>query len=205
MPDEEKRPPPYLRYAFHNLYNYGVLGGVAAATLLTQQWWMAIVGGGLEALWLMLAPDSRLLRHFWFDKVHAGRVTEDAARLRGQVLAALPAEDRARVAALEQKRSTLQALQRESDAVTARLLDGELAKIDKLAGGFVDLLVASRRYRNYLATLDLDRLDKDIRASERSLETVRDADQRKLLQKNLDVLLTRRDRIVEIRRFTVQA
>ena len=35
--------------------------------------WLRLCGAGVEALWMLFAPDSRLLRKLWFDK----RFTEE--------------------------------------------------------------------------------------------------------------------------------
>src|SRR5205823_9717778 len=83
----------YFKYAFHNLYNYTLLAGVGAAALLTQNWWLAVVGGGLEALWMVFAPDSRAMRKLWFDKVHADKLTEKENAEKNRVLQGLPAPD----------------------------------------------------------------------------------------------------------------
>ena len=77
-PSEEKPRPPYFRYAFKNPYNYAIMGGFASAAVLTGNWWLGLFGAGVEALWLLFAPDSRLLRKLWFDKRWATEL--DAAR-----------------------------------------------------------------------------------------------------------------------------
>src|SRR5262245_41120445 len=77
---------PYRKYAFHNVYNYTLMGGVATATLLTQNWWLGIVGAGMEVLWVVFAPDSPLLQRLVFDKVHDKKLAEIAAKQRKEIL-----------------------------------------------------------------------------------------------------------------------
>src|SRR5262245_41146999 len=105
--DPVGKPPPYYKYAFHNIYNYTLLGGVAATALLTQNWWLGVLGGGLEALWMLFAPDSKLLRHAWFDKVHQAKLDVEGQAARNRLLAGLSEEDRVRIEALEAKREQI--------------------------------------------------------------------------------------------------
>src|SRR5262245_29039116 len=63
MPDKSARTAGvYARKLFNNVYNYTLLGGVTAASALTGDWWLLAVGVGLEALWMLYAPDSELVR-----------------------------------------------------------------------------------------------------------------------------------------------
>ena len=94
----EKRP--YLKFAFSNPYNLSLFGGALAAAGLTLNPFLAIVAVGLEALWLLYAPDSKRLRHLlWdprFDKLRQALEAEE----RGQRLGLLgPAGPQARRAA----------------------------------------------------------------------------------------------------------
>src|SRR2546423_385618 len=101
----KKEPVPYYRYAFHNVYNYTLLSGIAAASLLTQQWWMAVVGVGAEALWMIFGPDSKLLRSFWFDKQHARVLRDKAALEMNRIIQSLPREDGGRIERVQRKRN----------------------------------------------------------------------------------------------------
>ena len=75
--DAGEEAVPYHHYAFHNVYNYAAMGGMFAASVLTQNWVLALFGAGFEALWMVFGPDSRLLRRLWFDKVHAAALHLD--------------------------------------------------------------------------------------------------------------------------------
>jgi hypothetical protein len=197
--------PPYRRYAFANAYNLALLGGFAATAALTQNWWFGVLGAGLETLWMLFAPDSRLLRRFWFDKVHAEKRRAQAAAARARLLASLPQGDAERVVALEQKREQILSLCGENQALTAELLSDELGKLDQLVGSFVELVGASNRYQEYMHTVDLNQLEREIRRHSQLAERGGDEEQRKLSQKNLSVLSKRREKLTEIQQFIAKA
>ncbi len=73
---DDKPRPPYAKYAFKNPYNYAVLGGFASAAALTGNWWLGLCGAGVEALWMLFAPDSRLLQKLAWDKRWAAEQEE---------------------------------------------------------------------------------------------------------------------------------
>jgi hypothetical protein len=200
-----KEKVPYFKYAFHNLYNYTALGGVGAAALLTQNWWLAVVGGGLEALWMVFAPDSRLLRRFWFDKVHDEKMSaaENAEKVR--LLAGLPAPDADRYHRLAELRIEINRLCNENPKFTSELLKGELTKLDQLVDSFLDLMTSSYKHETYLQSIDVDDLENDLKKYTRLSEQAKDEDARKLAERNLEVLTQRRERIAEIRRFVSKA
>ena len=62
---------PYARYAFWNPYNVSLfLGGVILGAA-TGHGWLSVLTCAAEVMWMILAPDSRLLRALWFDRVFA--------------------------------------------------------------------------------------------------------------------------------------
>jgi hypothetical protein len=201
----KKERVPYLKYAFHNVYNYTLLGGVTAVALMTQNWWLAVVGGGLEALWMVFAPDSKAVRKLWFDKVHAEKMKERENAERNRLLAALPAPDADRFRRLEDLRIEILKLCGENPKFTAELLKDELQKLDKLVESFLDMMVSSYKFERYLGSVDVDDLESDMRRYTRLSEQARDDDGRRLAEKNLEVLTQRREKIAEIRRFLSQA
>ena len=124
MATDEKPRPPYARYAFKNPYNLAVLGGFATAAAATGNWWLALCGAGVEALWMLFAPDSRLLRKLWFDKRHQ----EDSDAAKKAELDAkfklLPETDAMRCLALREKQEQINKLAAENPAFTLDLLSG---------------------------------------------------------------------------------
>src|SRR3954469_23219047 len=113
MADEKPRPP-YAKYAFKNPYNYAVMGGFASAALLTGNWWLGLFGAGAEALWMLFAPDSRLLRKLWWDKLFdeekdAAKKAELEAKLKQ-----LQPTEAMRIMALREKQAQINQLAREN-------------------------------------------------------------------------------------------
>src|SRR5689334_13707424 len=130
---------PYHRYAFHNPYNYTLMAAATAMALVDQSWWLLVLGGGLEALWMLFAPDSLLLRHLWFDKVHAARKQAEAEAAWRRMLDQLPGDEGERVERLHAKRVEILRLVGENRAFTGELLRRELDKLDRLVAAFAEL------------------------------------------------------------------
>lgn len=201
---DEKPRPPYARYAFKNPYNYAVMGGFASAALLTGNWWLGLAGAGVEALWMLFAPDSRLLRKLWFDKRHE----EDVAAARKAELDAkfklLPEADAMRCLALREKQEQINKLAQENPAFTIDLLSGELQKLDDLVRAFLELSVTCARYQEYLGSVDVDEIERDLRRYHQILDKG-EGDKRVLAQKNIAVLEKRKEKYAEIRGYLSSA
>jgi hypothetical protein len=196
---------PYHRYAFHNIYNYTLLGGVAAAAALTGNWWLAVVGGGLETLWMVFGPDSKILQKKVFDKTHEEHLKQKQHEDLHKMLGHLAIEDARRYEKLETRSQDILRLCSQNQSFTSDLLREELTKLDKLKASFLELLTACSRYEEYLSKVDLDALDDEIRRHNRTLEASTDEDRKGLAKKNLEVLEKRRERLAEIKRFVVRA
>jgi hypothetical protein len=200
---DEKIPlpsrPPYAKYAFVNPYNLAVLGGLGSAALLTGNWWLGLLGAGCEALWMVFAPDSRLLRRLWFDKRHA---EETAAAREAELtskLATLPGAEANRCRALAAKQESIHALARENPALTADLLSPDLQKLGDLVRAFIDLSLTCARHREYLRGVDIVAIDRDLARYQESVAHSKDPEKRALAQKNLSVLAQRKDKYEELR------
>lgn len=205
VPEEGKAKVPYARYAFHNLYNYTALSGIAAAAVLTQNWWLGILGLGAEALWMVFGPDSRLLRRLWFDKVHEDNLRTEAEVEKVRVLSGLPNADAVRVRQLELRREEILRLCTESRNLSMELLREELAKLDQLTRSFFDLVVTTRKSEEYLARIDLGQLEEEMRGHEVVAQRSKDEDRRKLSQQNLAVLMKRKEKLAEIKKYIARA
>lgn len=193
----EKPRPPYAKYAFSNPYNYALLSGVGAAAAMTGNWWLAIAGAGLEAIWMLFAPDSRLLRKAWFDK----RFEEEQAQARklemDEKAKSLPKPEWVRWCAIVQKQEQINQLARQNPAFTVELLSGELKKLDDLVGAFLDLSVTCSRYEDYLGSIAVDEIERDLRRYQNLLEH-ETGEKRTLAQKNVVVLTKRKEKYGEI-------
>jgi hypothetical protein len=201
---DDKPRPPYAKYAFKNPYNYAVLGGFASAAALTGNWWLGLCGAGVEALWMLFAPDSRLLRKTWFDKRFADE--QEVARRAEQdaKFKLLPEADRMRCLALREKQDQINQLARDNPAFTIDLLAGELTKLDDLVRAFVELSVTCARYQDYLRSVDLDEIERDLRRYHAIVDK-NEPDKRQLAQKNIAVLEKRKEKYAEIRSYLSSA
>jgi hypothetical protein len=196
----EKRP--YLKLAFSNPYNLSLFGGVMAAAGLTLNPFLAIVAVGLEALWLLYAPDSKRLRHLlWdpkFDKVREALLAEE----RGQRLGLLLPPERKRVDQLMARQAQIHRLAAQNPSFTGELLRSELTKTERLVDAFIDMAVTSVRYEAYLRSVDLDALDTDRARLERDIKFGKAGDpQVELTRKNLAIILKRQEKMKEIGRY----
>jgi len=197
--DDDKPKVPYARYAFKNPYNYAILGGFASAAALTGNWWLGLAGAGAEALWMLFAPDSRLLRKVWFDKVYKDEQDAAAQAELDKKFKALPDADAMRCLALREKQEQIHRLARENPSFTVDLLAGELGKLDALVRSFVDLSVTCARYQDYLKSVDLDEIERDLRRYQQIRERDTDKGKQELARKNLAVLEQRKEKYGEIR------
>jgi hypothetical protein len=196
----EKRP--YLKLAFSNPYNLSLFGGLLAAAGLTLNPFLAIVAVGLEALWLLYAPDSRRLRHLlWdpkFDAVRQALLAEE----RAQRLALLLPPERKRVDQLVGRQAQIHRLASQNPSFTGDLLRSELTKTERLVDAFIDMAVTSVRYEAYLRSVDLDALDTHRARLERDVKLGREGDpQVELTKKNLAIILKRQEKMKEIGRY----
>jgi hypothetical protein len=190
--------PPYAKYAFANAYNLGLLGASLATAAATQQWWVAAVGLGLEALWMVFAPDSRLLRRLWFDKYHRREIDAKREAEINAKFAALPPDEAYRCGNLRATKDQILMLARDNPVLTKELLDPELAKLDQLVMAFLDLAYTCTRYSMYLRSIDIGQIERDIARFGHLAETGDEPDRKSVAQKNLAVLEQRRDMYAEI-------
>jgi hypothetical protein len=193
---------PYLKLAFSNPYNLSLFGGLMAAAGLTLNPFLAIVAVGLEALWLLYAPDSQRLRHLlWdpkFDQVRQALLAEE----RGQRLALLLPPERKRVDQLMARQAQIHRLASQNPSFTGDLLRSELTKTERLVDAFIDMAVTSVRYEAYLRSVDLDALDTDRARLERDIKLGKAGDpQIDLTKKNLAIILKRQEKMKEIGRY----
>lgn len=193
---------PYLKMAFANPYNLSLFFGTLAAAGLTLNPILAMVALGLEALWLLHAPDSGRLKHIlWdprFDKLRkALEAQERAERLKD-----LGEGERMRVETLVARREEIGRLAAQNPSFTGELLRGELVKTDKLVGAFVDVSLTCVRYEGYLKTIDDRALQKDVDRYAAAVRAGAPDDPRTgLSQKNLAIVLKRQERMQEIKRY----
>jgi hypothetical protein len=195
--------PPYSKYAFLNAYNLSVLGGAFTFAAATQNWWVAAVGAGIEGLWMLFAPDSRLLQKVWFDKYHQAAMDEKREAEMNAKFAALPPQELNRCRALRQMRDQILLLATDNPAFTQDLLKKELGKLDQLVLSFLELASTCTRYTQYLRSVDVNQIESESSRFARMIEAndedaAEDKEKRALAQKNFAVLGKRRDKYAEI-------
>ena len=203
--DDDKKKVPYAKYAFSNPYNYAIMGGFASAAALTGNWWLGVAGAGFEAIWMLFAPDSTLLRKAWFDKRWKEELTAKQKAELDAKFKTLPDADAMRCLALREKQDQIHRLASENPSFTMDLLSGELGKLDALVKSFVDLSVTCARYQEYLKSVDLDEIERDLRRYHQILERDPDDEKRELARKNLAVLDKRKQKYGEIRGYLSSA
>ncbi len=200
----EKRP--YVKAAFANPYNLSLfLGGLAAAGL-TLSPLLALVVLGLEILWLVYAPGSKLLqRLLWDPQIDKERLAEVQAALQSR-MQSLDENDRERVQELVARQVEINQLAAQNPSFTGELLRTELGKTDRLVEAFIDMAVTCSRYEQYLESIDLNELERDRQRWERvAKQGEKDDEGTNIARKNLAVILKRFDKMKEIHRYLMVA
>lgn len=190
---------PYLRAAFFNPYNLSLLTGGLAASALTLNPLLALATLGMEAIWLLHAPDSKRLRHLlWDPRFEKLRKSIEAAE-RAQRMEGLPAQARQRVEGLVARREQIQKLAATNPSFTGDLLRGELVKTDKLVDAYVEMALTCVRYEQYLQSVDAAQLGRDQhRYTQLAEEKGPQAD---IAKKNLAIVEKRIQKMEEIQRY----
>jgi hypothetical protein len=166
---------PYLKMAFANPYNLSLVSGGLLAALLTANPLLALGTLGLEALWLLHAPDNSRLRHILWDPRFERLQQALQAQDRDRRLAVLSAEARARVEALVARQQDIRRLAAENPSFAGDLLRGELVKTDRLVDAFIEMALTCDRYESYLANIDAAGLERERRRYELAAGGPRDA------------------------------
>lgn len=196
-----KPQPPYARYAFLNPYNLSLIAGAGAAAALTGHWWLALCAGAAEAVWMLFAPDSRLLRKLWFDKVWEGEVATARKAAQAQKFDQLPDGEKMRALRLREMQRRIQKMASDNPSFSVDLLREDVEKLEDLVDDFLELATTCARYDDYLKGFNLEEIEADLRKYQLQTEKLPLGDERRTVaQKNLQVLLQRKDRYKELRR-----
>jgi hypothetical protein len=207
LPDDKlvsERPPPgpYVKYAFLNPYNMSLVAGAGLAALATGFWPLAVVAAAGEAIWMLFAPDSKLLRRVWFDKAWEREIEEKRNEIRDRKLALLSPEARERVFKLRAQKERILRLAAENPSFSGQLLRGELGRVGDLVDDFIDVSGVCGRYEEHLKTIDPGELESQRRRFDRELERYADGDSRReMAQRNLEVVEKRLARAEELRTY----
>lgn len=195
--DEE---PPYTRYAFLNPYNLSLLAGTGLAAGATGQWWLGVCGVAGEALWLLFAPESKFLRHNWFDKIWSDARAEQLQKREAEKFSQLHPAEQQRVLALREQKDRIFALARENPSLTVELMSTELGKLDALIVDFTNIALRCARAERHLASSDIQAMGRAWEFYRSQVEHMPESDKRRAVaQKNLEVLEQRRRRWDDLR------
>jgi hypothetical protein len=200
----EKRP--YAKAAFANPYNLSLfLGGLAAAGL-TLSPLLAMMVVGLEVLWMVYAPGSKLLQRLLWDPQFEKERAAQAEQERAARLQSLSEEESGRVASLLARQQEINQLAAQNPSFTGELLRTELGKTDRLVEAFIDMAITCARYEAYLASVDLRELEQDRRRWESIVQGRSKQDsQTEIARKNLAIIMKRFDKVKEIRQYLMVA
>jgi hypothetical protein len=190
---------PYLRAAFFNPYNLSLLSGGLAASVLTVNPFLAIATLGLEAIWLLNAPDSERLQHLLWDPRFEALRKSIEAKQREARMQGLPQEVRNRVEALVGRREQIQRLAASNPSFAGDLLRGELVKTDKLVDAFLEMALTCERYEGYLESVDPRQLDRD--KQRYATQAQQEGQQGDIAKKNLAIVEKRVEKMQEIQRY----
>ncbi len=193
---------PYLKMAFANPYNLSLLTGGLTAALLTVNPFLALGTLGLEALWLLHAPDNRRLRAILWDPRFDRLQQALAAQQRARRMAGLSETERARVEALVQRQQEIRRLAAENPSFAGDLLSDELVKTDRLVDAFLEMALTCDRYVSYLEAVDPAGLERDRKRYEKAVaDAGDDAAQAGIAKRNLAIVGKRVEKMAEIRRY----
>ena len=200
-PPRGPEEPPYARYAFLNPYNLSLLAGAGVAAAATGHWWMAVCGAAGEAMWMLFAPDSKLLQRTWFDKVWNESRADAVQEALDAKLKQLEPMDQQRVLFLREQKKRIHQLATENPSLTVELMGDELAKLDGLLDDFTELALECTRGERHLATIDLRSMENSWHLYRGQVEQMPEGDKRRAVaKKNMQVLEQRRNRWEDLRK-----
>ena len=193
---------PYLRMAFANPYNLSLFAGGLAVSALTAAPVLGLLTLGLEALWLLHAPDSQLLKKLLWDPQFERRRLSMAAAERSGRMQPLDRAARARVDALIERQAEIQRLAAQNPSFAGDLLRTELGKTNRLVEAFLDMSLTCQRYETYLENVDTNQLNAD-RKRYGLIAKAGNADdpEAQIAQKNVDVTDKRLAKLAEIKHY----
>ena len=197
--------PPYLRIAALNAYNLALFVAGLVVSWAIGASWLAMCVCAAETVWLLFAPESKLLKRLWFDPVWTAAIkAEDEARIAARATS-LTLPDQGRVRQLREQRARIEGIARENPTFGAQMLVRELDKLDGLVSEFVDRGVAVAQRERHLATFDLAGMRRSWDTYLALHQGVPAGDpRREVAARNLDVLKQRFERHEELTR-SVQA
>lgn len=195
---------PYARYAFWNPYNISLFLGGVVLGVATGHEWLSVLTCAAEVLWMIFAPDSKLLRGLWFDRLFEAEKKESDTDRRQERIGHLAPNDSVRLSYLCGQKQVIERLAKENPSLTVELLHDELAKLDQLLDDFIELGVTATRAEQHTTTFDFPAMRRSWHIYEELLRKHPIGDpRREVAAKNMEVLRQRRARYEDLCR-TIQ-
>jgi len=210
--DDDKNNGPYYKEAFNetaNIVGLVIVGALSAATLNPVP---LFIGAGLEALYMLFVPDSKPYKRLvdLKKRIAEKEEEENTEKLSKEMkLANLEKRDSnlfSRYKKLRKIHNEIFERSNQPGKKTADLMNPELEKINYLLDSYVNFLDTYVQYKEYLGKVnekaiqsDIDRLNKEIFDMTMSKKGAKKNDElKKLKQKNVDILIKRKERITQM-------
>jgi hypothetical protein len=161
--------------AFHNQYNYILMGAAGLFSIVTFAWLPLLIGGGIEALWLVLGADSSPFKR-WVAIQESLEAREELEQRAKESLGALEPAYLTRFKELERLSERIQALAKENPTFETQMLQGEMDKLGKLLHSFLDMAITHQRLGHYMADNNENDMRRDIEATERAMRNEQNAE-----------------------------
>jgi hypothetical protein len=204
MASDPSDRPSYLKAAFLNVYNLSLLGGAAAVSALTGDWFVGAIAAGAEALWLILGPDMRPFKMAVDRAARAEREKAEQERI-AKLMEGLPEREWARAHALDELRKETARDMQQNPSFQYMLLQPELDKLQQLHASFVNLAAACTRAETYLASTDTRDLSRQLEVQQNLVKNLKDPGAAEIARKNAAVLQKRMEMMKEIQNFLARA
>jgi hypothetical protein len=179
-------PSSALRRAFWNQYNLILLAGAGLFAATTESWLPLLVGGGLEALWMVLGADSPPFRR-WAARQDEKEAAAAAEARAEAVLAQLDPSYAHRYRELAGVAQDIAAQAQKKPSLEARLVAPEVKKLVRLRLAFLDMAVLQQRLGDLLRQEDPEDLQRDIDEAQRALQKEKNSEVAAGLRQNLDL------------------
>ena len=148
---------------------------------------------------MIFAPDSKLLRGLWFDRLLEAEKKEDDADRREARVGLLAPNDGTRLSYLCGQKQVIERLAKENPSLTVELLHDELAKLDQLLDDFIELGVTATRAEQHTTTFDFPAMRRSWHIYDELLRKHGVGDpRREVASKNMEVLRQRRARYEDL-------
>jgi hypothetical protein len=185
----------YLRQAFHNWYNYGLLILFGGLGLINGNLGWFLVGAALEIVALYnVAGDRRFQRYV--DSVLEDEKELQVFGLRNSLWPYIADDLRAKYMDLEQLSARMRGDVTSFSKIKDPLIKDNIRKISVLLSSYLKLAVAVTRYRNYLDGVNESQIDGDIARLKKEMGGAEERVQ-EIKQKNIDILSKRLEKITK--------